>query len=144
VADLPEPNEHGNTPDNSHARPLSSTLSRVAVEGANESLREFHVNDSTFIRQVGAKETRKLSAQRKVTQTVWSGLGMMGLVGWSVAVPTLLGAALGIWLDKHYPGIHSWTLTWLIIGLFAGCLNAWHWVTKEDREMRRDLEAKDE
>jgi ATP synthase protein I len=97
-----------------------------------------------LVRQVGTKETRKLKAQRRVTQTVWSGLGMMGLVGWSVAVPTLLGAALGIWVDKHYPGIHSWTLTLLIIGLFIGCLNAWHWVAKEDREMRAELEVKDE
>ncbi len=101
-------------------------------------------DESAFVRQVGAKETRKLKAQRKVTRTVWSGLGMMGLVGWSVAVPTLLGAALGIWLDKRYPGIHSWTLTLLIIGLFIGCLNAWHWVAKEDKEMRADMEAKDE
>lgn len=100
--------------------------------------------ESAFIRQVGVKETRKLKAQRRVTRTVWSGLGMMGLVGWSVAVPTLLGAALGIWLDKRYPGAHSWTLTLLIVGLFSGCLNAWHWVAKEDRAMRAELEAKDE
>ena len=97
-----------------------------------------------FVREVGRREARKLQAQGKITQTVWSGLGMMGLVGWSVAVPTLLGAASGIWLDKHYPGIHSWTLTLLIVGLFIGCLNAWHWVAKEDRAMRRDLEVKDE
>ena len=97
--------------------------------------------ESSFIRQVGANETRKLKAQRKVTQTVWSGLGMMGLVGWSVAVPTLLGAALGIWLDKRYPGIHSWTLTLLIIGLTIGCLNAWHWVAKEGREIRKEQET---
>ena len=35
-------------------------------------------------------------------------------------------------------------LTLLIVGLFIGCLNAWHWVAKEDRAMRRDLEVKDE
>jgi predicted F0F1-ATPase subunit len=40
------------------------------------------------------------------TQGVWFGLGMMGLIGWSVVVPTLLGAALGIWLDAHHPGKH--------------------------------------
>jgi ATP synthase protein I len=100
--------------------------------------------DSAFVREVGRREARKLQAQGKITQTVWSGLGMMGLVGWSVAVPTLLGAASGIWLDKNYPGIHSWTLTLLIVGLFIGCLNAWHWVAKEDSAMRRDLEVKDE
>ena len=95
-----------------------------------------------FIRQVGEKEQRKLRAQSKVMHTVWSGLGMMGLVGWSVAVPTLFGAALGIWLDKRYPGSHSWTLTLLIIGLVAGCMNAWHWVAKENREIRKEQEGK--
>lgn len=98
----------------------------------------------SFTRCVGEQEARKLRAQRRVTQTVWSGLGMMGLVGWSVAVPTVLGAALGIWLDKRYPGVHSWTLTLLIAGLAAGCLNAWHWVAKEDREIHSDRDIKDE
>ena len=96
---------------------------------------------TAFSRQVGAKATRKLKAQRHVTQTVWSGLGMMGLVGWSVVVPTLLGAALGLWVDKHYPGRQSWTLMLLVIGLALGCVNAWHWVTKEGREIR-DQEEK--
>jgi ATP synthase protein I len=100
--------------------------------------------EAAFIRQVGEKEVRKLKAQGRVTRTVWSGLGMMGLVGWSVAVPTLLGAALGIWLDKRYPGIHSWTLTLLIIGLVIGCLNAWHWVARENRAIRHDNEMIDE
>ena len=93
-----------------------------------------------FSQQVGDKAARKLKAQRHVTQTVWSGLGMMGLVGWSVVVPTLLGAALGIWLDRHYPGSHSWTLMLLAIGLGLGCLTAWHWVAKEGREIREHEE----
>ena len=59
---------------------------------------------TAFSREVGAKAARKLKAQRKSTQGVWFGLGMMGLIGWSVVVPTLLGAALGIWLDKRHPG----------------------------------------
>jgi ATP synthase protein I len=97
-----------------------------------------------FSRQVGAKETRKLKAQRKGTQNIWFGFGMFGLIGWSVVVPTLLGAGLGLWLDKHYPGRHSWTLTFLIIGLIIGCLNAWHWVAREHKEMRDETEDKDE
>ena len=89
---------------------------------------------------VGEKAARKLKAQRHVTQTVWSGLGMIGMVGWSVAVPTLLGAALGIWLDKHHPWSHSWTLMLLAIGLGLGCVIAWHWVAKESREIREQEE----
>ncbi len=99
---------------------------------------------TTFSREVGAKAARKLRAQRHVTQGVWFGLGMMGLIGWSVAIPTLLGAALGIWLDKRHPGTHSWTLALLVAGLAIGCLNAWHWVSKEDKEMREEQENHDE
>lgn len=93
-----------------------------------------------FSRRVGAKATRKLKAQRHTTPGVWSGLGMMGLIGWSVVVPTLLGAALGIWLDKRHPGDQSWTLALLIAGLTIGCLNAWLWVAKEDQAMREEDE----
>ena len=97
-----------------------------------------------FSRKVGAKAVRKLKARRNSTQGVWFGLGMMGLIGWSVVVPTLLGAALGIWLDNRHPGSHSWTLMLLVIGLVIGCANAWHWVAKEEKEMREDQEDNDE
>jgi len=90
---------------------------------------------TAFSREVGAKAARKLKARRNPTQGVWLGLGMMGLIGWSVVVPTLLGAALGIWLDNRHPGKHSWTLALLVAGLVIGCWNAWRWVGKEDEEM---------
>jgi ATP synthase protein I len=58
-------------------------------------------------------------------------LGMMGLVGWSVAIPTLIGVALGWWIDRSWPGRMSWTLTLLFVGVAIGCLNAWYWVRQE-------------
>ena len=70
----------------------------------DDSAKKASQGGPTFAQQVGAKAARKLKARRNSTQGVWLGLGMMGLVGWSVVVPTLLGAALGIWLDKHHPG----------------------------------------
>ena len=76
-----------------------------------------------------------LKARRQSSSGVWFGLGMMGLIGWSVVVPTLVGAALGLWLDRHYPGGHSWTLALLVAGLALGCFNAWHWVAQEDKAM---------
>ena len=85
--------------------------------------------------QVGAKAARKMKARRDGTEGVWFGLGMMGLIGWSVAVPTVLGAGLGLWLDKYHAGTHSWTLALLVAGLVIGCLNAWRWVASEDRAM---------
>ena len=97
-----------------------------------------------FIAQVGVKAARKLKARRDPAQGVWFGLGMMGLIGWSVVIPTLLGAALGLWLDKHHSGKHSWTLALMVAGLAIGCLNAWHWVAKEEKAMRDEQEDDDE
>ena len=94
----------------------------------------------SFSEEVGSKAARKLKARRHSAQNVWFGLGMMGLIGWSVVIPALLGAALGMWLDKHYPGKHVWTLALLMAGLAIGCFNAWRWVVKEDREMREEQE----
>lgn len=90
--------------------------------------------------QVGEKAIRKLRARRNGNADVWFGLGMMGLIGWSVVVPTLLGAALGLWLDKNYPGSHSWTLALLMAGLVLGCFNAWHWVDQENKAMQDERE----
>ncbi len=109
----------------------------------DEPNRETRGDKSTFAGQVGAKAARKLKA-RKSTQGVWFGLGMMGLIGWSVVVPTLLGAALGLWLDKHHPGAHPWTLALLVAGLALGCFNAWHWVAKEEKAIRDEEEDNDE
>lgn len=99
--------------------------------------------NQTLMDQVRVKAARKLRARRSGTPGVWFGLGMMGLIGWSVAVPTLLGAALGLWLDQLHPGGRSWTLALLMAGLTIGCLNAWHWVSKENKAMHDELEDGD-
>lgn len=103
------------------------------------------MNDAPeFETQVDTKAARKLRARHNPAPGVWFGLGMMGLIGWSVVVPTLLGAALGLWLDKNHPGPHQWTLALLVAGLAIGCLNAWHWVAKEDQAMRDEQADRDE
>jgi ATP synthase protein I len=94
--------------------------------------------------EVGVKAARKLKARRNASADVWFGLGMMGLIGWSVAIPMLLGVALGLWLDRHYPGGRSWTLALLMAGLAIGCFNAWHWVDKEETAMHEQQKGRDD
>jgi ATP synthase protein I len=98
----------------------------------------------TLAEQIDSKVKRKLKAQRSSGTSAWFGLGMMGLIGWSVALPTLLGAALGIWFDKHYKIEHSWTLALIVAGLTIGCFTAWSWLSKEDKAMHEDNEEKRE
>jgi ATP synthase protein I len=91
--------------------------------------------DEAFKREVEGKQTRKLRArrEREEDRRVWFGLGMFGLVGWSVAIPTLIGIALGVWIDMTWPSRVSWTLMLMFIGVILGCLNAWYWVQRESR-----------
>ena len=92
--------------------------------------------DQSFSRDVGAQENRKLRA-RQVRSPVWPGVGMLGLIGWSVCLPTLLGAAVGRWLDGRHPGAHAWTLALLVAGLCLGCANAGHWISRQQGAIRR-------
>ncbi len=98
--------------------------------------------DNKRAEQIGNKAARKLRARADDAPGVWSGLGMMGLIGWSIVVPTLLGAALGIWLDTKHPGAHPWSLALLMAGLVLGCLNAWRWVAQQDRAMHAATKQK--
>ena len=101
-------------------------------------------NETNLANKVGATAARKLKARRDGDQGVWFGLGMMGLIGWSIVLPTLLGAGLGFWLDQHNTDGRSWTLALLVAGLALGCMNAWHWIAKEDQAMHAKLARRDE
>jgi ATP synthase protein I len=84
--------------------------------------------------KVTAKEERKVKAREEGRESAWFGLGMFGLVGWSVAIPTLVGAAIGWWLDAKLNDQYSWTVTFIILGVAVGCLNAWLWIKRESRK----------
>jgi ATP synthase protein I len=83
--------------------------------------------------EIARKARRKKAARQRNDENVWYGLGMFGLVGWGVAVPTLIGVAIGLWLDAHTSTRFSWTLTLLFLGAIIGSLNAWYWVRRESR-----------
>jgi ATP synthase protein I len=92
-----------------------------------------------FERKISEKEERRLRGEREKRKHVWFGLGMFGMVGWSVAIPTVIGAAAGVWIDKTFEtGGRSWTLMLLFIGIIIGCVNAWFWVQRESKKDDND------
>jgi len=62
------------------------------------------------------------------------------VVGWSVAIPTLLGVLLGVWIDLTWPSARSWTIMLLVGGLGLGCVNAWLWISRQRRKILEERE----
>jgi ATP synthase protein I len=91
-----------------------------------------------FGEQVSRREQRKLRSRGREGDGIWYGLGMFGIIGWSVAVPTMIGLAVGIWVDSRWPGEFSWTLTLLAAGLLAGGFIAYTWVKGEQERIQRE------
>lgn len=77
-----------------------------------------------MIRAVGEKQGRMVRARTR-KDSFWSSFGLLGTVGWSVVLPTLLGVAAGVFIDRRWPGRFSWTAMLLFAGLVVGCVNAW-------------------
>ena len=84
-----------------------------------------------FAERINQKATRRV--RRREASNLWFGVSTFGIVGWSVSVPTLLGLALGVWLDRHVDTSRSWTLALLLAGLTLGCINAWYWISEQQR-----------
>lgn len=83
-----------------------------------------------FSEQVRSREQRRLDPGRR-DRNIFAGLGLFGVVGWSVTLPTVAATVLGVWIDGRFPSRYSWTLMLLGIGLALGCANAWHWLQRE-------------
>lgn len=81
--------------------------------------------------QIGRNADRKIQGRRRRTPGLWLGLSTMGMIGWTIVVPTLVGAALGSWIDRNHPGARSWTLALLMAGLTIGCFTAWYWGSEQ-------------
>jgi len=58
-------------------------------------------------------------------------LAMIGVLGWIIVVPTLIGIFTGRWLDSQLGTGIFWTGSLLFVGLAAGCYLAWGRVHRE-------------
>jgi ATP synthase protein I len=84
-----------------------------------------------FVREIRNQVARSDRAKRL---GFWRGLTVIGVVGWTVALPAVGGAELGRWLDAHAAmKPFSWTLCLLLLGLALGCVAAWRQVDRATR-----------
>ncbi len=81
--------------------------------------------------EIGRGAARKKAARDHPGPSPLRGISTFGMVGWSVAVPTVGGAFLGLWLEQAYPQSFSWTIALILGGVAIGVMIAWVWIDKE-------------
>lgn len=93
-----------------------------------------------FAEKIARKQQRRARGRRQKKHAAWFGLGVFGVVGWSVMIPFLICLAIGIYIDATWETDISWTLTLLVVGAALGALNAWFWVSREQKTIEEESE----
>lgn len=93
--------------------------------------------EEELLKKIKKDSAKKMKAKQEGSEIMF-GLGLFGIVGWSIAIPTVLGIALGVFLDKRFTQSFSWTITLLFAGVVLGSYNAWRWVKEKSEEEEED------
>ena len=60
-------------------------------------------------------------------------IGQIGVLGWIIVTPTLIGLFIGRWLDHKFNTGIFWSAPLLLVGVVVGCWSAWRWMHKQRR-----------
>jgi len=55
-------------------------------------------------------------------------LSQIGVLGWMIVVPMLIGMFAGRWMDRTFHSGLFWTAPLLLLGAALGCWSAWKWM----------------
>jgi ATP synthase protein I len=84
--------------------------------------------DDPLIEQTRLHRERRARWLREGDMSVGRRLAQIGVLGWIIVSPMLLGLFLGRWLDTHFGSGLFWTAPLLMVGLFFGGWAAWKWM----------------
>ncbi len=82
-------------------------------------------SDQRLQAAVRTRQARRERWQREGERSMGQNLAMIGALGWTIVLPTLIGIFVGRWLDRHLDMGIFWTLGLLVAGLALGCALAW-------------------
>ena len=74
---------------------------------------------------VKQRRERRAQRQREGEPSVGRNLALIGVLGWTIVTPTVIGVFVGRWLDRQFGSGLFWTLGLLVLGLALGCRLAW-------------------
>ena len=75
--------------------------------------------------EVRRHRERCARGQRDSRRSIGQDLALVGVIGWTLVIPALLGVYAGRVLDRHFGSGVFWTLGLLVAGVVLGCVLAW-------------------
>ena len=81
-----------------------------------------------LLHSVRVRRSRHSRWLREGEPTFGRQLAQVGVVGWMIVVPALIGTFLGRWLDHRMGSGIFWTGPLMLVGLGLGCRAAWRWM----------------
>lgn len=87
--------------------------------------------DDPLAENVRLRDERHKRWLREGEDTVARRLAQIGVLGWMVVLPTLIGIFVGRWLDQIFATGIFITAPLLMLGLVLGCWSAWHWIHEQ-------------
>lgn len=76
-------------------------------------------------RAVRLREERRERWRREGERSIWRNLSMIGVLGWLIVTPMLLGVFLGRWLDRSFDTGITFTGALIFLGAALGGRLAW-------------------
>ena len=87
-------------------------------------------NNNSLAGPVRRQRARRERWHREGERPLGHNLAMIGVLGWLVVTPTLIGIFIGRWLDRIADAGIFWTVSLLFAGLCLGCWLAWRRVNE--------------
>ena len=79
--------------------------------------------------RAAAERDRKFRADRE--PTIATRLGQIGVLGWAIVAPILLGVVAGRWLDGQMKTGIFFTAPLIMLGAAVGMWTAWRWMHRQ-------------
>jgi ATP synthase protein I len=81
-----------------------------------------------LVQRVRRQSERDRRARAAGPPSVARRLAQIGVLGWIIVTPMLIGLFLGRWLDRSLASGLFWTAPLLLLGAVLGCWSAWKWM----------------
>lgn len=88
-------------------------------------------DDDAVAAAVRQRSERRRQWVREGEPSVVRFVGQIGVLGWIIVIPSLVGLFVGRWLDRGFGTGIFWSAPLLLVGLGVGCWSAWKWMHKQ-------------